>query len=72
MSLYGDSTNVRKKGRRRVRVFSKSILVTLSEVKGLCTEDRILRFAQNDRRHDSDFGKALTVGQGLFKVMFES
>ena len=42
-----------------VRVFPKSPLVTLSEAKGLCAGDRILRFAQNDRRYDSDLGKAL-------------
>ena len=41
------------------RVFSKSISVVISEAEGLCNADRILRFAQNDRHHDSNFEKAL-------------
>ena len=43
------------------RAFPKSPSVTLSEAKGLCAEDRILRFAQND----SDFGKALDTAKTL-------
>ena len=39
--------------------------VTLSEAKGLCVQDRILRFAQNDRTPDNDFAIVLAEAQGL-------
>ena len=47
------------------RAFPKSPYITLSEAKGLCAEDRILRFAQND----SDFGKALYRTPGRLLVL---
>ena len=48
------------------RAFPKSILGTLSKARGLCAEGRILRFAQNDRSHNSNFGRSLgCTGWGL-------
>ena len=43
----------------KLRAFPKSPFVTLSEAKGLCAGDRILLFAQNDRRINSDFANGI-------------
>ena len=56
--------SINKIPQEQVRALSKSLLVTLSGAKGLCAGSRILRFAQNDKRHDGNFEEALRADKG--------
>ena len=75
-SLYGDSTNVRKKDRQWVQDDCKVYPVTLSKAKSPFPDQGFFPFGKLRVRmtgaYDSHFAIVLTVGQDLFKVMFES